>query len=191
MRIENIIEWIDGGAIAEALAFLPLSLCFNAIHLKTISHGMRTNLLRISFFLICKLYELRRNQVDSNPERTSKIGGRRFTIFTSQWTVTFLNTALNLLLCVSQYDGLALDQVGSPPFENFFARLRRDARDINSIDEMERTITHPDIVREARRGFGPKKQLQNRINIGGVHIDRGHLETEHSTSGCLRTPIQI
>jgi hypothetical protein len=172
-RMENIVELIDRGAIAKAVALLPLSLCFNAIRLETISRGMRTDLLRISFFLVRKLYEFRRNRIGSNPERTSKIGGRRVTVFTSQWTVRFLNTVLNLLLCLGEYDDLALDRVGTHPLENFFGLVRMDAHDVNPPDEMERTIVHADIVREARRGLGLEQRPQNRANIGGVHIERG------------------
>jgi hypothetical protein len=172
-RIQNIIELIDRNAIAEAIALLPLSLCFNAIRLETISRETRSDLLRISFFLVRKLHEFRKSWIDSNPETTSKIENRRITIFTRQWTIRFLNTVLNLLLCLDEYDDLALDRAGTPPLESFFGLVRMDAHDINTPNEMERTIAHTDIVKEAQRDLGLEEHPQHRINIGGVHIERG------------------
>jgi hypothetical protein len=36
-RIENILQLIDQNAFPEAVALLPLSLCFNAMHLETVT----------------------------------------------------------------------------------------------------------------------------------------------------------
>jgi hypothetical protein len=49
-RIENILQLIDQNAVPEAVALLPLSLCFNAMRLETITRETRIDSLRIAFF---------------------------------------------------------------------------------------------------------------------------------------------
>jgi hypothetical protein len=51
---------------------LPLSLGFNAMHLETITPETRIDLLRTAFFLVWKLYGLKSQGVDTNPEKTSR-----------------------------------------------------------------------------------------------------------------------
>jgi hypothetical protein len=93
-RIENILQLINQNAFPEAVALLSLSLslCFNAMRLKIITRETQIDLLRIAFFLVWKLYELRIQGIDTNPEKPGR-GGKR-TIFTSEWVVRFLNTVL-------------------------------------------------------------------------------------------------
>jgi hypothetical protein len=93
-RIENILQPIDQNAFPEAVALLPLSLCFNAMHLETITRETRIDLLRVAVFLVWKLHELRIQGVDTNPEKPR--GGAKRTIFTSEWVAGFLNTVLLL-----------------------------------------------------------------------------------------------
>jgi hypothetical protein len=91
-RIENILQLIDQNVFPEAVALLLLSLCFNAMRLETITRETRIDLLRIAFFLVWKLDELRIQGVDTNSEKPR--GGGKRTIFTSEWVVRFLNTVL-------------------------------------------------------------------------------------------------
>jgi hypothetical protein len=81
-RIKNILELVDQNSFPEAVALLPLSLCFHAMRLETITRETRIDLLRTAFFLVWKMYELRICGIDKNPEKTSKRGKR--TIFTSE-----------------------------------------------------------------------------------------------------------
>jgi hypothetical protein len=115
--IENILELIDQNAFPEAVALLPLSLCFYAMPLETITRETRIDLLRTTFFLMWKLYELRIRGIDKNPEKTSK-GGKRM-IFTSEWVVCFLNTVLLFLFSLNNYTLMALDRLSTHPSENF------------------------------------------------------------------------
>jgi hypothetical protein len=76
-RIENILELIDQNAFPEAVALLPLSLCFHAMRLDIITRETRFDFLRMAFFLVWKLYELRIRGINKNPEKTSKGGKER------------------------------------------------------------------------------------------------------------------
>jgi hypothetical protein len=60
MRVEHIVALIEQDTIPEAVALLPMSLCFAAIRLETITRETRSTLLRINFFLAWKLYEMRK-----------------------------------------------------------------------------------------------------------------------------------
>jgi hypothetical protein len=173
-RFENIVALIENGAIAEAVALLPLSVSFNAVRLETITRVTRTDLLRISFFIVRKLYEFKQTGLDTNPETTSKAENRLITIFTSQWCLRFMDTVLALIVAVEEYDEVALDRVSTHPLENFFGLVRKDANDINTPDEMERTIAHTDIVKEAHRDLGIEEPVRKRVNVGGVHVDSRH-----------------
>jgi hypothetical protein len=51
-RIENTLELIDQNAFPEAVALLPLSLCFHAMRLETITRETRIDLLRTAFLLV-------------------------------------------------------------------------------------------------------------------------------------------
>jgi hypothetical protein len=106
-KIENILQMIDQNSFPDGVALLPLSLCFNAMRLVTVTRETRIDLLRIAFFLVRKLYELRIHGVNINPEKPR--GGGKRTIFTSEWVVRFLNTVLLFLLSLSNYSHLALD----------------------------------------------------------------------------------
>jgi hypothetical protein len=68
-RIQNILQLTNQNAFPEAVALLPLSLCFNAMGLETITRETRIDLLRIAFFRVCKLHELRIQGFDTNPEK--------------------------------------------------------------------------------------------------------------------------
>jgi hypothetical protein len=114
-RIENIFELIDQNAFPEAVALLPLSLCFHMMRLETITREMQIDLLRTGFFLVWKLYELRIRGIDKNPEKTST-GGKR-TIFTFDRVLRFLNTVLLFLFLLNNYTHLALDRLSTHPLE--------------------------------------------------------------------------
>jgi hypothetical protein len=170
-RVENILALIDNDAIAAAIALLPLSLAFNAIRLETIAKQTRTDLLRISFFIVRKVYENRVTGTDTLPETTSEEQNAEITVFHGQWTLRFINTVLDLLLCIEEYDHVGLDRVSTHPEENFFGLVRMDAHDVNTADEMERTIAHTHIVKEAQWHLGLEEHVHNRLNLAGVHID--------------------
>jgi hypothetical protein len=169
MRVENIVTLIENDAIAEAVALLPMALCFDAVRLETIPRETRFDLLQIAFFLVCALYELRELGIDTNPEKPAK--GSPASIFTSQWTVRFLDTSLSLMLCVKKYIKLALDRVSTHPEENFFGYVRWDSGDINTSGQMLRTISQTDIVKEAERSLGVEENVRKRTNLAGVHYD--------------------
>jgi hypothetical protein len=147
MGIRNLVALIDHGAIAETISLLPLCLSLHAIRLETIARETRTDLLRINFFLVWRLYQLKRDKMDKNPEKSAK-GGKR-TIFSSQWAVRFLNAILLLIFSLNHYQQFSLDRLGTHPLENFFGFMRWDANNINTADEMITTITHMDIVKKA------------------------------------------
>jgi hypothetical protein len=115
-KIENILQLIDQNAFPEAVALLPLSLCFNAMRLETITRETRIALLRMAFFLVWKLQELRIQGVNTKPEKPR--GGGKRTTFTSEWVVRFLNAVL-LFFSLSNYSHLALDRFSTNPLENF------------------------------------------------------------------------
>jgi hypothetical protein len=94
-RIEKIPQLIDQNAFPEAVALLPLPLCFNAMRLETITRETRIDFLRIAFFLVWKPHELRIQGVDTNPDKP--LGRWKRTIFTSEGVVRFLNTVLLFL----------------------------------------------------------------------------------------------
>jgi hypothetical protein len=116
-KIENIMQMIDQNVFPEAVALLPLSLCFKAMRLETITHETRIDSLRIAFFLVWKLHELRIQGVDTNLEKPR--GGWKRTIFTSEWVIRFLNIVLLFLFSLSNYSHLALDRLSTHPLENF------------------------------------------------------------------------
>jgi hypothetical protein len=68
-------------------------------------------------------------------------------------------------------ESLALDQESTHPLENFFGYVRMDAHDINTPDEMTRTIAHIDIVKEAYRVLELEEVVPGRANLTGVHLE--------------------
>jgi hypothetical protein len=166
MRLENMVALIEHDAIAEAVAMLPLSLTLNAVRLETIPPITRTLLLRTSFYLVRKLYELKQSGVDTNPETTNAEKNHRITIFLSPWSQRFMDTLLELILCIEEHPHIALDRVGTHPAETFFGTVRMDAHDVNTPDEMERSIAHTDIVTDAYRDLGLVVKVRNRISVG-------------------------
>jgi hypothetical protein len=112
MRIENILALVNGGAIALP----PMTLYLSAVRLDTIPRDARSHLLRINFFLGWKIREMREHGSDRKPESVKR---GHVTIFTSQWTVRFLNTVVSFISCVEKYTRLALDRLGMHSEENF------------------------------------------------------------------------
>jgi hypothetical protein len=86
-RIENIMQLIDQNAFPEAVALLSLSLCFNAIRLETITRETRIDLLRIAFFLVWKLHELRIEGVNTNPENFAEEANEQSS-HRNEWSVS-------------------------------------------------------------------------------------------------------
>jgi hypothetical protein len=168
-RLQNILRQTNQNAFSEAVALLPLSLCFNAMRLETITRETRIDLLGIAFFLVWKLHELRIQGIDTNPEKPR--GGRKRTIFTSEWMIHFLNTVLSFLFPLSNYSYLALDRLSTHPLENLFGFVRWDANNINTVNEMIGTITHTDIIQEADRALELEEHDHHRAKLVGVHID--------------------
>jgi hypothetical protein len=166
-RIAHIILLFENDAIAEGVVWLPLSLCFNAIRLENITRETRVFMLRVSFFLVRIAYENRRNGFDKNPETSKKKGT---TLFTSQWSVRFLDTVLLLIFSIENYNCLAIEHESTQPLENFFGFMRMQCHDINTTTQMTSTIVHTDIVKEANRVLEVKQRVRGRANLAGVHI---------------------
>jgi hypothetical protein len=173
MRVENLLALIRGGAVTEAVTLLPMTLCLGAVRLETIPRETRSYLLQVSFWLVWKLREMRQIGVDKNPETVMKGTGNPVTVFTSQWTVRFLNTALLLMFCIKQYGELALDRLGTHPEENFFGFVRKNSNDINTEERMMRKIAQTDIAKDAARELRVDQHIHKRVNLGGVHYDDG------------------
>jgi hypothetical protein len=74
---------------------------------------------------------------------------------------------------------LALDRLSTHPEENFFGFVRWDSNDINTADQMLRTIAHTDLVTEARRNLGLEEEVHKRVNLGGVHYDDRYPSTKY------------
>jgi hypothetical protein len=167
-RIEHIVKLFEMEANAEAVVWLPLSLCFNACRLENIVKSTRLFMLRISFFLVRKLYELKKAKKDKMPE-TSKT--MKTTLFTSQWSVRFLDTVLLQIWAIEKFGKLAIDHFSTQSLENFFGCLRRDCNDINTPPEMENAIAHTDIVTTASYNLEVSPGIPGRASLAGVHID--------------------
>jgi hypothetical protein len=69
-RIEHMITLLQNNATAEAVAWLLLSLCFNAVRFETITRETGLFMLHVSFFMVKNLYAKKSGQ-GPNPE-TSK-----------------------------------------------------------------------------------------------------------------------
>jgi hypothetical protein len=108
MLIENILALVNGGATAEVIALLPMTLYLSAVRLDTIPRDARSHLLRISFFLVWKIPEMREHGLDRKPESVKR---GHMTIFASQWTGRFLNTVVSLISCGEKYTRPALDRL--------------------------------------------------------------------------------
>jgi hypothetical protein len=171
-RVENIVALIDQDAIVEAIILLPMTLCFAATRLETIPRDTRSHLLRIAFFLVLQIREMRQSGLDKLPETVKKKNRhKQVTIFTSQWSTRFLDTAVWLMFSVEKYRKLAFDRLGTHPEENFFGFVRWDSDDINTADRMIHTIAHTDIVKEAGRALGLEEKIRKRANLGGAQYD--------------------
>jgi hypothetical protein len=112
-----------------------------------------------------------KSQLDTLQETTNEEEDAEITVFLKQWTLRFMDTMVDLLLCIEEYDHVALDRVSTHPEENFFGLVRMDAHDVNTADEMERTIAHTHIVKEAQWHLGLEERVHNRLNLAGVHLD--------------------
>jgi hypothetical protein len=93
------------------------------------------------------------------------------TIFTSQWSILFLNMVLLLISSIENYESLALDRESTNPLENFFGYVRTDDHDINTPDEMTRTTAHIDIVKEVYRLLELEEVVPGRANLADVHFE--------------------
>jgi hypothetical protein len=66
-RVEHVIQLFQEDANAEAVAWLPLCLCFNAIRLDTITRETRDFMLQISWHMVWELDDRKKSKVDKNP----------------------------------------------------------------------------------------------------------------------------
>jgi hypothetical protein len=82
MWIEHMVALIEQDMIAPAIALLLLSLSFAALRLETIPSKTRSDLLRISFFLVWELYQARTKGRAPFPETAFQ--GEKTTVFTSR-----------------------------------------------------------------------------------------------------------
>jgi hypothetical protein len=189
-RVEHMNMLFQKGAVAEAVAWLPLSLCFNAIRLENITRETRTFMLRISFYMVWHLYERKRLKLDKNPQMSKKKKKTvKLTIFTSQWSVRFLDTSLLLIFSIENYEFIALDRDSTHPLENFFGYVRMDCEDINTPEQMTTTIAHTDIVKEAMQALELRNRVPGRENLAGVHLtDKAPAKKVYDIA--LTTPMQ-
>jgi hypothetical protein len=181
VRIENILVLVNGEAIAEATALLPITLCLSAVRPDATPRDSRSHLLRISFFLVWNTREMRDHEIDRKPENMEK---GHVTVFTSQWTVRFLNTVVSLISRVEKYTRLALDRLGTHQKENFLVFLRWDSNDIDTSDQMVLATTNTNIVKDANRDLGEEEQIKKRVNLRGVHYDEQYPNAKLSGSEC-------
>jgi hypothetical protein len=168
MRVDNVIALMDHGAHAEAVALLPLSLCLNGVRLETITTQTRCEMLQISFLIVWELLKGRRSVAYQCPEKG--VPGSQTRPFTSQWTITFLNTVLLLSAALRNYNRLAVDRLGTHPLENFFGSVRPGVHDVNTADQMIRRIAQTELVREADWHLGLEDSIRARVNLPGVRI---------------------
>jgi hypothetical protein len=169
-RVEHINKLLENDAIAEAVVWLPLCLCFNAVRLENITRSTRVFMLRISWFLVWHIYERKRTRVDNCPQVPTKKTKLRLTIFTSQWSVRFLDTVLLFTFSIENYEIIALDRESTHPLENFFGFVRMDGHDVNTADQMESTIAHTDLVKEAMEKLELRDTVPGRENLAGVRL---------------------
>jgi hypothetical protein len=87
----------------------------------------------------------------------------------------------SLIVSLSNYSHLALDRLSTHPMENFFGFVRWDANNINTVNEMIRTITYIGIVQEADRTLELEEHAHHHVNLVGVHVDENppHAKTFH------------
>jgi hypothetical protein len=72
MRIQNILAFVNGGAIAEATALLPMTLYLSVVRLDAILRDARSHSLRISCFLVWKGREMREHGLGRKPESVKR-----------------------------------------------------------------------------------------------------------------------
>jgi hypothetical protein len=168
MRIEHMITLLQNDATAKAIAWLSLSLCFNAVRLETITRETRLFMLHVSFFMVKNLYHAKKSGQNPNPETSKR---KKTTIFTSEWSIRFLNTVPLLIFSIENYESLALNRESTHPLENFFGYVKIDAPDINTPDEMTRTIPHIDIVKEVYRLFELEEVVPGQANLTGLRLE--------------------
>jgi hypothetical protein len=170
-RVEHMNQLFQRGAFAEAVAWLPLSLCFNAIRLENITRGTRGFMLRVGWFIVWHLYERKRMKLDKNPEMSKKKRKTvKLTIFPKGWSVRFLDTSLLITFSLDNYEFICLDRESTHPLENFFGFVRMDSDDINTGEHMTDTIAQTDIVKEAMGRLELTNKVQGRENLAGVHL---------------------
>jgi hypothetical protein len=169
-RVDHINKLFDNDAIAEAVVWLPLCLCFNAIRLENITRGTRLFMLRVSWFMVWHIYERKRKRVDNCPQNPTKTTKLRLTIFTSQWSIRYLDTVLLFTFSIENYEIIALDRESTHPLENFFGFVRMDGHDVNTAEQMTKTIAHTDLVKEAMEKLELKDTVPGRVNLAGVRL---------------------
>jgi hypothetical protein len=147
-RVEHIEMLFQHQAFAEGVVWLPLCFCFDGSRLENITRSTRLFMLRVSFYMVRFVYEGKKSGLDKFPEMSKK---KRTTLFTSQWSVRFMNTVLLLIFSRENYGDIALDRESSHPFETFFGFVRMDSNDVNTPDAMTNTIAHTDMVKESYR----------------------------------------
>jgi hypothetical protein len=69
---------------------------------------------------------------------------------------------------------LRIDRVGpskDTSIEKLFGYIRMDANDINSCEEMTRTISHTDLAKEAYHLLELEEVVPGRANLAGIYLD--------------------
>jgi hypothetical protein len=169
-RVEHINKLFQNDAIAEAVVWLPLCLSLNAVRLENITPSTRVFMLRISWFLVWHIYDRKRTRVDTGPQLPTKKIKLGLTIFTSQWSIRYLDTIMLFTFSIENYDIIALDRESTHPLENFFGFVRMDGHDVNTAEQTESTIAHTDLVKEAMEALELAQTVPGRENLAGVQL---------------------
>jgi hypothetical protein len=128
-RVHHIIVLFQKGGHAEAVVWLLLRLCFNAIRLENSTPATRPFMLRISFFLVRIIYESKKAGLDKNSETSKE---KKITLFTFQWSIRFQGTVLLYIFAIENYSSLAIDHRSTHALENAFGFVKVDSQDANT-----------------------------------------------------------
>jgi hypothetical protein len=71
---------------------------------------------------------------------------------------------------IENYEIIALDRESTHPLENFYGFVRMDGHDVNTAEQMESTIAHTDLVKEAMEKLELDDTVPGRVNLAGVQL---------------------
>jgi hypothetical protein len=141
--------------------------------------------------LVRLVYERKKvTKVDRYAQKIDKKKNRiHLTLYTTQWMVRFMDTSLLFIFSLQKYEQIALDRESSHPLENFFGSVRKDSHDVNTPEQMESTIAHTDLVKEAMNILQLDEHVPGRANLAGVRLTDTTQEDESMYNIALGTEI--